>query len=177
MFATNTSDPNNGPLLVSFKSSNGATNWIYGAAAGQAITMVEATPGNGLVATVSDSSGDETVMRFNSSGVPNTDSGTPTASNIQYFVGGMTWLSKGVGEGGALSVFTDSPISAADSVYVNTQSSRGNDAASNYSLVNPANQTTDVFANWDRPGDSSALFKNIRNCNSLLWNLQCVASG
>lgn len=63
-FVTDGLDPDNGPQVVSFNLASGAPNWSYQASAGTTLSIIEATPGNGL--TINDSSAG--VIHLDSSG-------------------------------------------------------------------------------------------------------------
>jgi hypothetical protein len=104
-FATNGTDTVNGPVVASFGVSSGSVNWSYQAGPQFALSIIEATSGNRLVAKTTDQSGIDTVLVFNSSGVqgqarrvvgrlgprPMVGGGLSGFSNLDYYSGGW-WL-------------------------------------------------------------------------------------
>jgi hypothetical protein len=117
-----TSVTNNGTTtyvdqIASFNLSSGATNWTYQAATGNHLSIIEATYGNGLAAKSTDSSGNDTVLIFNSSGglAPTRQNSSRSSrilksypalsgfSNIDYYSNGW-WLGTSGGAGKCNSV-------------------------------------------------------------------------
>ena len=78
-FVTDGIDPDNGPQIVSFNFSSGGANWTYQAPAGNTLTLIAVTAGNGLVAKSTDPGSNDTLLTFSSSG--------GTQSQAQHNVG------------------------------------------------------------------------------------------
>jgi hypothetical protein len=71
----------NGPAVASFKLTSGAANWSYQASAQTTLSIVASETGNVIVVKATDLSGNDSVIRFDSSGNATTDSCT---SAVQY---------------------------------------------------------------------------------------------
>ncbi len=77
----------NGPVTASFNIASGSVNWTYLAPAQDALSLIVAATGNGIVAKTTDQNGNETVLRLTPSGVPSFDPWT--GINVDYFVGDL----------------------------------------------------------------------------------------
>jgi hypothetical protein len=116
-FATNGTDTVNGPVVASFSVTSGSVNWSYQAMPQYALSIIEATSGNGLVAKTTDQNGIDTVLLFDSSGMQSqamrrilktasksmaqSQSALSGFSNIDYYSNGW-WM--GTSGGSAVAV-------------------------------------------------------------------------
>jgi hypothetical protein len=143
-FATDgtNSDPSNqndGPQIVSFNISSGAENWAYQTLTQNQLSIVAASAGNAVVGKITDQSGNDTVVRLDSTGAATTD--TWSASGVQY--GDVGWLGFSTpmgsslvnaktstpgarqldlqGSGSSPAVFSAAPVPWADSVWLMPQ--------------------------------------------------------
>jgi Big-like domain-containing protein len=92
--------------VVSFVLSSGTPNWTYQGTAGNTLSLIAATAGNGLVAKITDQSGNDTVLTFNSSGMqgqarrsssrsslkPIVEAAISGLSNADYYATNGSWL-------------------------------------------------------------------------------------
>jgi hypothetical protein len=139
-FATDTTDSVNGPVVASFNVASGTVNWSYQAAPQYALSIIEATSGNGLVAKTTDQSGRDTAIIFNSSGTQ-TPSGLSGMSSLDYYSDGW-WLSL---TGGSPSVVFGEMVQPAMSSYFqtkgrNTKQSSAAPIIANFETVDPTTQ-------------------------------------
>jgi Bacterial Ig-like domain (group 3)/Bacterial Ig-like domain (group 2) len=92
--------------IASFVLSSGTPNWTYQGTAGNTLSLIAATAGNGLVAKITDQSGNDTVLTFNSSGMqgqarrsssrsslkPIVEAAISGLSNADYYATNGSWL-------------------------------------------------------------------------------------
>jgi len=66
-FATDGTDPVNGPLVASFNVSNGSVNWTYQASPGDTLSIIQATSDGGVTINDANAGG---ILQLSSSGAP-----------------------------------------------------------------------------------------------------------
>jgi hypothetical protein len=128
--------------VASFSLSSGATNWTYQAASGNHLSIIASSAGNTLVTKNTDSSGNDTVLRFNSGGVPTSDGWTGTS--VSYFLTDNIWLGSSSANGP--SGIYASPVMLSTSAWYEPDGNTGNAAVQDVSITNfsqtGTNQTT-----------------------------------
>ncbi|MGA7218663.1 MAG: hypothetical protein WBX38_10135 [Candidatus Sulfotelmatobacter sp.] len=137
VFATDSVDAVNGPMIASFNFSSGAlkVNWSYQAAARYSLSIIASASGNGLVAKMTDQSANDTLLWFDPIGTLTTD--TWSATSIQYADNEWLALSNSVAASARFSAqsssgyptaISDTPVPWADSPWLMPQ--QGGTAAS-----------------------------------------------
>jgi hypothetical protein len=142
---TTTSDGTNTPVsqIVSFSLSSGAPNWTYQTTTqNTTLSMIASSAGNTLVAKSTDQSGNDTVLRFDPSGVATSD--TWTASQIGYFLAGSTWISSS--SASAPTAFYAAPVVLSSSAWYEADGNGGNGAIQDVSLTNFSQSGTNQAA-------------------------------
>jgi hypothetical protein len=89
--------------IASFNVTTGVPNWTYQGTQGNAMSIIAATDGNGLVAKTTDQNGNDTVLAFDSSGAPQSQTlrglgnstPTPMADPQQAGVSGVDYYANG----------------------------------------------------------------------------------
>ena len=113
-----TSIPNNGGFLdvdqiASFNISSGAPYWTYQASAGNTLSIIAATRGNGIVVKIVSGSQPETVVALDSNGNPSVNGGASVGTLTDYtWWGDWNMTTNGVASGVAAQraqVANDSP--------------------------------------------------------------------
>ncbi len=179
-FATDSTDTVNGPVVASFNVISGAPNWSYQAAAGSTLSIVAASTGNGLVTTITDQTGNQSVVRFDPTGSPTSDTGLTSVSGLEYFVGGMTWLGT-PSTGSLLATYADTPIDMSTSSFAQPSGNGGKNAAADMSFWTPNTQNSTFSASGTNQTTITSTLQRIvtalplyNSCNS--W-LQGTAGG
>jgi hypothetical protein len=85
-FATDGTDTDNGPQFVAFDTTSGAEAWNYQASTQEALSLMTAVPGGGLVGKIT--SGSDTTVRFDSSGTATLDNPSGL-SDLDYWTLGI----------------------------------------------------------------------------------------
>jgi hypothetical protein len=104
-FVTDGADADNGPQIVSFDVNSGSVHWNYLASTQSTLSLVASTAANGLTAKVTDSSGVDTVLRFDATGIATID--TWSGTGIDYFISDI-WT--GIGSSSALLAYLADPV-------------------------------------------------------------------
>jgi hypothetical protein len=78
--------------IASFNTSSGSTNWTYQAQPNYTLSIISSALGNGLAAKTTDDTGNDNVVRFDSSGNASFDDWGSTASGIDFFIAGDSWI-------------------------------------------------------------------------------------
>jgi hypothetical protein len=117
--------------LVSFNIDSGANNWTYQAPSQNTISIITVSQGNGLVAKITDQNGNETVARFDSSGSVSFDPWS--ASHVDYFVAGMSWLGTLPGSN-TVSTFSAPSVTLSPETYDQPHGNGANNAPAAYTL-------------------------------------------
>jgi len=131
--------PGFGSKIVSLNISSGAVNWSYQVPAGNALSLVVASAGGGLVAKET-ANGVENLLRFDPSGGLTPD--TWTASGISNY-GGSLWLGS---SGTMVSALGATPVVLSTSTWYGPDGNGGQSAKPNVTVSNfsqtGSNQTT-----------------------------------
>jgi len=91
--ATVNGTPTQVSQIASFNISSGAPNWTYQVTPGSQLSLIAAADGNGLGGKATDQSGNDTVIRFDSSGNPSFDTWVSgSVSNVNFFVADDLWV-------------------------------------------------------------------------------------
>jgi hypothetical protein len=130
-FATDGSDPDNGPQVISFNLSSGSVNWSYPAPPQSTLTLISSVAGNGLTAKVSQN-GIDTVINLASTGAVATD--PLTGTGIGYFSGNLF-----TGMDSAMREYTDAPILISTSIWFQPNQRGANQANQDVTVANPSN--------------------------------------
>jgi hypothetical protein len=139
VFATDGTNKDGGPQIVSLDLNSGAPNWSYQAPAQAQLSFIAATDGNGLVAK--STSGNETIVRFDTTGNPVADTWTAAAgptSNLDYFASD-TWL----GVSGVNASYT--ALAGNELLYSTTSSWCEPDGPNKNGNTGPAAVTINIF--------------------------------
>jgi hypothetical protein len=108
-FATDGTNSNTGPQVVSFNVASGAVNWSYQTVASNTLSIIAAAHGNGVTAKLTQN-GADTVVRLDSNGNPSYDSwASGTVSSIDFFVAGNSWIGA-ISGAGSYGVISAAPI-------------------------------------------------------------------
>lgn len=79
--------------IASFNISSGEPNWTYQVTPGSQLSLIAAADGNGLGGKATDQSGNDTVIRFDSSGNPSFDTWVSgSVSKVNFFVADDSWV-------------------------------------------------------------------------------------
>jgi hypothetical protein len=140
VFATDGTNSTNGPQIVSFNPTSGSVNWSYQVATQYTLSLIDAVSGGGLVAKTTDQNGNDTVIRFSSTGTASADPWT--GNGVNYFIG-SEWTGTTSGQ---VVAYSAPPVQLSSSDWFQPQDGGQNKAiqmlnVTNFLTTGP-NQTT-----------------------------------
>jgi hypothetical protein len=91
-FATDGANTGNGPQIVAFNPISGIVSWTYQVQTQYSLSLISSLSGGGLVAKTTDQNGNDTLIRFSSTGTLTTDSWNGT--QVAYYIGPL-WTGSG----------------------------------------------------------------------------------
>jgi hypothetical protein len=127
-YATDSTNSDYGPKIISFNLSSGAINWEFQTSDQNRLALIASSDGNGLVAKVTDQTGGDTVMRFDSAGSVSFDSGTASFSNLDFFVATGSWIGTPLAGNNLQATYTFAPLQLSTSSYAQTSGTGANAA-------------------------------------------------
>lgn len=138
---TDPQNSNDGPKIVSFNPVSGSVNWTYQVATQYTLAFITSASGGGLAAKSTDQNGNDTVIRFDSTGAATIDPWTGT--HVDYYIGNE-WT--GITSGGSLVAYSAAPVQLSSSVWFEPSDGGSNKAVQTLNVTNflttGANQTT-----------------------------------
>ena len=118
-----------------------SNNWTYQAATQFRLSLIASVSGGGVAAKTRDQNGNDTVIRFSSTGAATVDPWT--GANVDYFIG-SEWT--GIMSGGSLSAYSATPVKLSSSVWFEPSDGGSSKAVQTLNVTNfsttGANQTT-----------------------------------